>query len=465
MPRSRRYNDFLELRKKYPFFSFEKQEYTLTDDGLHVKFTFNLSDRYFFHPTLFIPAKNGFLPGEHLSGNLDNIVFHIGLIELISYWKAACSPLVIIKPFYLKEEQIAWWKKLWFNGLGEFFYLNGIATTPEEFMKVEIRSETRPFRSPLPTRDEILIPVGGGKDSAVTLQLLGDQPGSLPLILNPRGASIETIKAAGFANGRFLEIRRTLDPVLLQLNGEGYLNGHTPFSALLAFVTLLAAMITGKRYIALSNESSANEPTLPGTTINHQYSKTVGFEGDFRDYVKEYLTTDHEYFSFLRPLNELQIAAIFSKYPSYFPVFKSCNAGSKTDCWCGACPKCLFTSLILAPFISRQDRFGIFGKELFDDPDLMPVLDQLTGIADEKPFDCVGTIGEVNLALCETIRQYGNDPLPMLLACYRETGLFERYRELSFNKFLNNMSDNHFIPGRLLKILKTEMNHLTPPSC
>lgn len=464
MPTSSRHKDFLDLRKKFPYFCFEKQEYKLTGDGLHAGFTFNLSDRYFFHPTLFIPLKDFFLPDEHLSGNLDDIVFHIGLIELISYWKATCSPLVVIKPFYLKEEQVSWWKKLWFNGLGEFFYLNGIATTPEEFMTVEIRSGTRPFHSPLPTRDEILIPVGGGKDSAVTLQLLGNLPGSLPLILNPRGASIETIRAAGFSNDRLLEIRRTLDPVLLQLNGEGFLNGHTPFSALLAFVTLLAAMITGKRYIALSNESSANEPTIPGTTINHQYSKSVGFEGDFRDYVKRYLFVNHEYFSFLRPLNELQIAAIFAKFPACFPVFKSCNAGSKTDSWCGACPKCLFTCLILASFISPQERLSIFGKELFDDTDLMPVFDQLTGLANEKPFDCVGTVEEVNLALCETIRQYGNDPLPGLLAYYRDTGPYSYYREFSFSRFMDTMSDNHFVPGRFLEILKTEMKNLTPPA-
>ena len=43
-----------------------------------------------------------------------NLAFHIGLIELISYWKCTCSPKIIIKCGYLNEEQIKWWKKIYF---------------------------------------------------------------------------------------------------------------------------------------------------------------------------------------------------------------------------------------------------------------------------------------------------------------------------------------------------------------
>lgn len=44
-----------------------------------------------------------------------------------------------------------------------------------------------------------------------------------------------------------------------------------------------------KKYVILSNESSANEPNVKGTKINHQYSKTVEFENDFRNYEMEYI--------------------------------------------------------------------------------------------------------------------------------------------------------------------------------
>ncbi len=173
---------------------------------------------------------------------------------------------------------------------------------------------------------------------------------------------------------------------------------------MLAFYTLLAACLSGRRYIALSNESSANEPTVQGSDVNHQYSKSVSFESDFRDYVKRQLSDRLSYYSFLRPLSELQIARLFAGHQAYFPVFRSCNAGSKTDSWCGNCPKCLFAFIILSPFIAPETLNGIFGKNLLADANLLPVLKELCGESEVKPFECVGTREEVCMALCETIR-------------------------------------------------------------
>lgn len=64
---------------------------------------------------------------------------------------------------------------------------------------------------------------------------------------------------------------------------------------------------------------------LFGEKVNHQYSKTYEFENDFAEYSKKYLKANVKYFSFLRPLNEMQIAKIFSRYTKYHKVFKSCN--------------------------------------------------------------------------------------------------------------------------------------------
>ena len=455
MARSSRQQKFLQLRQQFPVFIFEKQDYTLTSQGLGIRYTFNLAGQYRFYPTLFIPRKSFFLADEEISNRLDNIVFNIGMIELISYWKAACSPTVVIKPFNLDPAQIAWWKNLYFHGLGEFFYLNSIDVTSTDFMNIT-PVETQCIAS-LPAnslpRNGVIIPVGGGKDSAVTIELLGGMPGSIPLIMNPRGASLDTIFAKGFNADQFIEIQRTIDPTLLKLNEQGFLNGHTPFSAMLAFVTVLAAIVTGSRHIALSNESSANEATIEGTDINHQYSKSFRFESDFRDYVKRWICDDVSYFSFLRPLNELQIAFCFARFPKYHPVFKSCNAGSKTDSWCGVCAKCLFTCCILSPFLGEKDLVRIFGENLFAKESLKAVFDQLTGVADEKPFDCVGTIREVNLALCETIRQQKDQELPYLLDYYKHSQTFLQYDKFYFKEEMRQVSEEHHVPQEFLKIL------------
>jgi hypothetical protein len=278
------------------------------------------------------------------------------------------------------------------------------------------------------------------------------------MIMNPRGATLQTIYQGGYADADYIEIHRKLDPGLLRLNSQGYLNGHTPFSALLAFVSVLAAILSGRKYIALSNESSASETTIPGTAINHQYSKSLEFEEAFRWYSEKYVARGVDYFSFLRPLNELQIARIFSGYKNYHPVFRSCNAGSREDTWCGKCAKCLFTCIILSPFLSDEQIRNIFGKNLLDDPELRPLFDQLTGVADEKPFDCVGTLAEVNLALCETIRRQDNGKLPCLLEYYRSLPLYGKYCGEDFQQALAGFSDPHHLPGFLVPRLKSALH-------
>jgi len=451
----------LELRDRYPVLIFEKQEYSLGSRGLEIVFTFDLAGGNRFHPRYFIPARDFFLPDGLVRDNLENIIFNIGMIELISYWKAACPPRVIIKPFTLHPDQVLWWKRLYYNGLGEFFYLNSIRTNETDFMSIEadraaayapkaiIHANTA-FRGAEP----LIIPVGGGKDSAVTLELLGDSPGAIPLIMNPRQASLDTVTAKGIARKRILEISRVVDPGLLELNEQGFLNGHTPFSALLAFVTALSAILTGAKHIALSNESSASEATIEGTGINHQYSKSFQFETDFREYVTKWICSDIDYFSFLRPVNELQIASVFARYPKYHPVFRSCNAGSKTDSWCGVCAKCLFTWIILSPFLGEEQLTVIFGHNLLENGTLQPILEQLTGIAKEKPFDCVGTVNEVNLALCETIRQQKDTGLPFLLRYYKNSTIYENYCRIDFGNALSRLSGERHLPPLFFKILQ-----------
>jgi len=430
----------------------------LSEKGLEIEFLFNLSDEIHFNPSLFIPRKSWFLPDKEILEFLPNIIFNIGMIEMVSYWKAACSPVIRIQPGYLEPEQADWWTKCYFHGLGEFFFLNSIITSRLDFISFESISGKKFDVQEIPGIHGIIVPVGGGKDSAVSIELLGSMPGMIPMILNPRGASLETIYVNGFKDEDYIEIRRTLDPKLLELNDKGFLNGHTPFSALLAFITILAAILSGKKSIALSNETSANETTIENTNINHQYSKTLEFETDFREYIKRFVTPDIDYFSFLRPLNELQIAHLFAGFPKYHNVFKSCNAGSKDNTWCGKCAKCLFTYIILSPFISREKMNEIFDKDLLDNIDIRPLLDQLTGVTAEKPFDCVGTLQEVNLALCETIRQSGKKELPRLLTYYRSQPVYQRYRDVEFHTALVPFDLHHHVPQALLNLIKSALH-------
>jgi UDP-N-acetylmuramoylalanine--D-glutamate ligase len=429
----------------------------LENQTLEAYFVFNISDQFLFNPGFKIPYRNLYDYNQLHEDQLSNLVFHIGMVELISYWKATCSPQVRVKCHQLDDDQVEWWKKLYYNGLGEFFYLNTIDADADSFMEITSTGLPNELVKVDTSKNKVLVPIGGGKDSAVTLEILkGSGLEVTPMMLNPREASVRTIETAGYSMDDSAVIERRLDKKLLELNERGFLNGHTPFSSLLAFFNLLVAALSKTRYIALSNESSASESTVPGTNVNHQYSKSLEFEEDFRNYYMKYISADLEYFSFLRPLNELQIAEQFVSFPNHLEGFRSCNVGSKTDSWCGKCPKCLFTYIMLSPFVSRSDLLLVFGKNLLDDISLSPIFDELTGLAPIKPFECVGTPGEVNAALWKTAEQFNGARLPSLLQYFIDR-FGEEDSDADFLKLLRQFDAHHFIPSKLLSVLK---NHI-----
>lgn len=412
---------FEQLRREFPVFYYNGYSYNLKDSLLHIQYNFSFGDKYFFTPEHRIPISPEMSPELIKNSLIRKMIVNLGMAEMISYWKAACSPDVIVRAAAEEDMEPAFWIKLFRYGLGEFFYVNGI-DPPDDLLTIscEGRALGDGGRLPETVGSRVLVPVGGGKDSAVTLETLKGAQQCVPFIMNPRGASLGTLAAAGYREQECVLSSRTIDPALLELNKQGYLNGHTPFSAVLAFTAVLAAALNACTEVALSNESSANEPTIPGTRINHQYSKSVEFENDFRHYIRHSIGTSIAYYSFLRPLNELQISGLFSGLHEHHRVFRSCNVGSKTDSWCGKCSKCLFTFIMLSPFIPYRELVDIYGKDLLRDFGLLPLLDQLSGHAEEKPFECVGTVGEVNIALRQLIRIIGEDELPVLLAHYRE---------------------------------------------
>ncbi len=444
-----RQQKYLHLRKEYPVLTYHSMEYFIDHGELKLKYNFSTND-ITYSPEISIPIKSFFSiqDAEGIEGNqlIENLVFHIGMIELLSYWKATCSPTIHIKPYVLNKEQVAWWKKIYFHGLGEFFYVNGINNNIDDFVNITCQGNTLPICQNYIFDDGVIVPIGGGKDSVVSLELLKSGNFKVtPLILNPRGATLQTIGVAGIAKEHLIEINRKIDHSLIALNDKGYLNGHTPFSALLGFISVLCAVLTGKQHIALSNESSANESTVIDTEINHQYSKSYAFESDFRQYIKTYISEEVNYFSFLRPLLEIQIAKLFSNYPDYYPVFKSCNAGSKTDIWCGNCPKCLFTFIMLSPFILTEDMIRIYGSNLLINENLQSYFDELCGISEIKPFECVGTTEEVNIALQLILIQMQKKELPFLLKHYQSSLISQQFNHFDQHAYLKQFNIEHFL--------------------
>ncbi len=429
------------LRKKYPKFVYQGYSYKINKNDLKISFDFFIEPDIFFKPEITIKninKKRLTLIGDRV---LDNLIFHLGLVELISYWKSTCSPEIEIRAGSLNKEQIKWWKDLIINGMGEFFYKNKIDFTQRNFLKIKSNDAELSagiFEKKL--SNKFIIPIGGGKDSIVTLEILKKQKKNINCFsLNPTETAKRVMKVGNCKNP--IIINRKIDKKLLELNQKGYLNGHTPFSAYLGFLTVFCAVIFDYKHIAFSNERSANEGNLKylGKTVNHQYSKSFEFEQKFRDYSKKYLAKNVEYFSFLRSLYEIQIAKLFSQFPQYFPVFLSCNEAYKTDSgkkkpkkkWCGNCSKCLFVFTILYPFIEEKKLIKIFKKNLFENKKLLPMMLELIGERRFKPFECVGTKKECLVAFLMSYKKVKQEKnkLPFLLN-YFENKILPKYPNL-----------------------------------
>jgi len=479
------------LRGKYPKFVYEKYYYKITQNDLRVFFDFSIESSVAlreggkikpdirFKPFLIVKNIDQSRFKKIKKEGLDNLVFHLGLMEIPSYWKATCSPEIEIQAGYLNKDQIKWWKDLIINGMGQFFYENKINWRQPDFLKIKSshrdgfpagRREAIPVKNSL--KDRYLVPVGGGRDSIVTLEDLKKRKKEISCFLvSPTKAARKIVKIAGIRNS--VIVGRKIVPALLELNKKGYLNGHTPFTAVLSFLSVFCAVLFNYKHIAFSNEKSSNEGNVKylGKVINHQRSKSFEFEQKFRDYSQKYLTPGVEYFSFLRPLYDIQIAKLFSKYPEYFPVFLSCNvayqttSGTKkpTKKWCGNCPKCLFIFATLYPFVEEKKLIKIFKKNLFEDKTLLPVMEQLIGERGFKPFECIGTKKESLIAFYLSWKKYTGETrvnLPYLLE-YFEKKILPRYLNLEkeSKKILNSWNNHHNLPKEFEKTLRDAVSN------
>lgn len=333
------------------------------------------------------------------------------LMAGVSYYKAYLAPEIVIKKGQLDAVGADFFAKTYQRGLGEFFYVNQLdPRTPIPFVanagQIEQPSSTQ-------KNEGLLIGIGGGKDSLVTVELLRNRLDNLATwSLDHRPQLTPLVEATGLPH---LWLERQWDRSLLDHNAKGALNGHVPISAIWACVGAVAAILSGRRDIVVSNEQSANDPTLQyqGVDINHQYSKSEEFERDFQAYLKHTLGDQVRYYSFLRPLSEVRIAEIFAHvgFEKYKSTFSSCNRAfihtSDRMTWCGQCPKCAFIFMALTPFLPRTEIEAIWhGKNLLLDPHLEPAYRKLLGIEGDKPLDCVGDVRESREAMHLAFNQY-----------------------------------------------------------
>ena len=440
--------------KQYERFIFDSVEF---DEGSgQIRLHYSLDNEISFTETLTLPEELALVATD--SPALERALFALHLIGGISYFKTCLPQTIEVRSGLLTKEQAAFWNTVYEQGLGEFFFKNDIDPTNTIHFPVT-GGDASPIEAGKKGKTKVLVPIGGGKDSLVTMELLKEAHISTTLL---RIGDHHLIRGMAFtANLPLLNIKRALSPELFKLNEEGALNGHVPITAYLSFLSVVIAIVTGHTDVVLSNESSANEGNIEwkGRSINHQWSKSMAFERMLQEYLAQFVTKDVSCFSLLRRWSELSIVEKFVEYPQYLPLFTSCNRNwhllAKKEMpskWCGECPKFAFAFLLLAAFLPKDEVVGVFGKNLFEDAKLLPLYRELLGLTGQKPFECVGTPTEVQAAFLMAKNRGEFDGTPVMKMFLDESEPSVTNEDETIGEAMLP-SDDHAIPADFLPLV------------
>jgi hypothetical protein len=362
-------------------------------------FSYDLDGEGFTERIRFPPGGE---PGDPAA--LGNLLDLCHVVMGTSYFKLwAPSRLVLRKPVAAEVLEVC--RRTYDEGLREFAYANGFAVP----LSTAIEADVSPVGGAAARRPDTcrrpLVPIGGGKDSAAVLGLLPDATG-----ISISATTVQRRLAAA-AGVELLEVERVIDPNLFRLTPSGY-NGHIPITAINSAISSLVGYLFGYDCVVMGNERSASEPTrvVGGVPVNHQYSKSFAFETVLHDAVA---LSGVDYFSLLRQLSELSIAGIVARDLRLRGSFLSCNRAfarsrdpGAAQVWCLECPKCLFTFLCFAPWLTVAEADEVFGGNPLDDPDRTESFRDLWR-PESKPFDCVGERMESALAMSGLARRPG----------------------------------------------------------
>ena len=333
---------------------------------------------------------------------------------------------------------------------------------PENLFNFINVSEKKHLKKDFKTSKKSLVALWWWKDSIVSMELLKKAWLKYDLCVFWKNDSLKQ-NVSNVAWKNILLIKRQISPVLFELNQKWYYNWHVPITWIIAFILELTAYLYDYKYIVLSNEKSANfwNTNYKWINVNHQYSKSLEFEKDFKEYVEKYISNEIKYFSLLRWFYEVKIAELFWKlWKKYFKVFSSCNKNFKILkekekwIWCNSCPKCLFVFSILRPYITDEEVKKIFWKDLFFDKNLENSFRELLWIKWIKPFECVWEAEEVIYSMSKSLQKYNEDNIPYILKIFENEVLNKTSSEklLKLEKKFGVRDDEDIIPSEIKKL-------------
>jgi len=385
--------------------SFTYNQFRVDDDRRTVHFDYTLTHDqqvYQFSEALVFPVGLQDTPTQHASLR----ALHLALG--VSYYKIF-TPATVSHPYQMDEQEASFWNDVWRNGLGEFLYVNKLSPdvlatfTPQDGQAYAATDIT-------PKDKNALLGIGGGKDSIVageSLKKIGVTVQGFVMATGEQRGQAQAV--ADTMQIPLHVVERTLDKQLLTVQElPGAHKGHVPISLIFGLVGTALAVALDAGYVVVANESSASLPRVMSEhgAVNHQWSKSFGFEHSLQTYVHNRIASGITYFSAVRQLTSVAVAKLFAWYPQYFEVFTSDNAVFRIDPskrpnarWSLDSPKSLSSFILLAPWLTEEDLLRAFGRNFLDEAELENLFLSLLGVQGEQPLDCVGTVDELMFSL------------------------------------------------------------------
>ncbi len=125
-----------ELRRRHPRFIYRSYALERTANRLRIAFCFELEPDLIFTPGIVIESIDRSRIDDLDPAVVERLAFHLGMVEMLSYWKAACPRDVLIEAGAFDDWQIQWWLEVWLRGMGEFFYVNRIDFRPAGYLNI-----------------------------------------------------------------------------------------------------------------------------------------------------------------------------------------------------------------------------------------------------------------------------------------------------------------------------------------
>lgn len=315
------------------------------------------------------------------------------LIVGVSYYKVGVLDMVSIDSYSIDVDIVVLVEIIYFNGLGEFVYCNGLNLCGCFWLLVQgVVVQVLVLGLQL----YVLVVIGGGKDLLVSIEVLCcvgvDEMviwiGGLQLIC----VCVECIGLLILNLGCMLVLE------LFELNCQGVWNGYILVMVVNLVIMVLVVLLYGVDQVVFFNEClvSYGSQILGIGEVNYQWFKGWVCEQVFGSYVWKYVVVDLQYYLLLCLMFELVVVCQFVKIDFYDVYFFSCNCNfyifgeCLVNCWCGVCLKCYFVFLVLVLFMFKMCFVCIFGCNLLDDVEQVVGFDVLLEFQDYKLFECVG---------------------------------------------------------------------------